>query len=210
MPTQVTIFLSGTGVTYQVLPRQKRVRLKSPRFLWLLLHEKREYQKDVEFRLHHCLSKFDWSVFLNLKPFFFICVYMAWYLRKIHFNFCGKFELNSLFSCYNCIQPGLLILRMIAIAGPFSVPSCLLHYCQPLLLRSRLSRALYIMGYLHCFCQPICQKMGWQQQAIFKVKHSDCMFELSRFALQKNSNSCARALSFFCLQYLGSITLFFY
>ena len=135
---------------------------------------------------------------------------MAWYLRKIHFNFCGKFELNSLFSCYNCIQPGLLILRMIAIAGPFSVPSCLLHYCQPLLLRSRLSRALYIMGYLHCFCQPICQKMGWQQQAIFKVKHSDCMFELSRFALQKNSNSCARALSFFCLQYLGSITLFFY
>jgi hypothetical protein len=34
----------------------------------------------LEYRLHHCLSKFDWSVFLNLKPnCYFFGVYMAWF-----------------------------------------------------------------------------------------------------------------------------------
>ena len=28
----------------------------------------REYQKDMEYRLHHCYSKFDWSVFLKIEP----------------------------------------------------------------------------------------------------------------------------------------------
>ena len=40
----------------------------------------KEYQKDLEYRLHHRLSKFDRSVFLILKPisyFFGMC--MAWF-----------------------------------------------------------------------------------------------------------------------------------
>ena len=58
--------------------------------------------------LHHCLSKFDWSVFLNLKPIsIFFAIYVAWSfiikawsdvsrdLRKSHFNFGGKFEFRS-------------------------------------------------------------------------------------------------------------------
>ena len=44
-----------------------------------VLHLK-EYYKDLEYRLHHCLSKFDRSVFLNLKPNCFFGVYMAWFL----------------------------------------------------------------------------------------------------------------------------------
>ena len=37
----------------------------------------REHWKDLEYRLHHNLSKFDWSVFLILKPIsylLFICL----------------------------------------------------------------------------------------------------------------------------------------
>ena len=40
--------------------------------LWSDKLQLREYQKDLEFRLHHRLSKFDRSVFL-------IVVYMAWF-----------------------------------------------------------------------------------------------------------------------------------
>ena len=42
--------------------------------------------KDLEFKLHHRLPKFDWSVFLNLKPIScFLGFYMAWffYLKSI-------------------------------------------------------------------------------------------------------------------------------
>ena len=37
----------------------------------------REYLKDLEYSPHHHLSKFDRSVFLNLRAFFFV-VYIAW------------------------------------------------------------------------------------------------------------------------------------
>ena len=74
----------------------------------------REYYKDLEYRLHHRLSKF-----LNLKPIsYFLGVYIAWFfidletigvsqimiqhLRKSHFNFGGKFEFRSQFSYYSC------------------------------------------------------------------------------------------------------------
>ena len=45
----------------------------------------REYQKDLEYRLHHRLSKFDRSVFLNLKLIsYFSGVYMAWvFIQKL-------------------------------------------------------------------------------------------------------------------------------
>ena len=47
----------------------------------------REYYKNVEFRLHHRLSKFDWSVFLNLKPIsYFFVIFMAWFLSKIYWS----------------------------------------------------------------------------------------------------------------------------
>ena len=40
----------------------------------------REYQKDLIYRLHHRLSKFDRSVFLILKPiYYFFGIYMAWF-----------------------------------------------------------------------------------------------------------------------------------
>ena len=37
----------------------------------------REFKKDSEYRLHHCLSKFDRSVLLNLS---FFGVYVAWFV----------------------------------------------------------------------------------------------------------------------------------
>ena len=48
-------------------------------FLWIV--QLREYWKDLEYRLHHRLSKFDRSVFLNLKPIsYFLGIYMAWFV----------------------------------------------------------------------------------------------------------------------------------
>ena len=45
-----------------------------------LLVQLREYQKDLECRLHHRLSKFDRSVFLILKPISYsFDVYVAWF-----------------------------------------------------------------------------------------------------------------------------------
>ena len=43
----------------------------------------------MEFRLHHCLSKFDWFVFLNLKPIsYFLGIYMACFiLSRIYWSF---------------------------------------------------------------------------------------------------------------------------
>ena len=46
----------------------------------------REYQKDLKYRLHLRLSKFDRSVFLNLKPiscFFGIYMALSFYLETI-------------------------------------------------------------------------------------------------------------------------------
>ena len=46
----------------------------------------REYWKDVEYRLHHRLTKFDWSVFLNLKPisYFLAFIWLGFfYLESI-------------------------------------------------------------------------------------------------------------------------------
>ena len=41
---------------------------------------RREYQKDVEYKLHHGLTKLVWSVFLNLKPISYdFGIYMAWF-----------------------------------------------------------------------------------------------------------------------------------
>ena len=51
---------------------------------WFL--QLREYQKDLEYRLHHRLSKFDRSVFLISKPisYFFWRVYgLVFYLETI-------------------------------------------------------------------------------------------------------------------------------
>ena len=43
----------------------------------------------MEFRLHHCLSKFDWFVFLNAKPIsYFLGIYMACFaLSRIYWCF---------------------------------------------------------------------------------------------------------------------------
>ena len=44
----------------------------------------REYQKDLEYRLHHRLSKFDGSVFLILKSisYFLEFTYMDWFFYR--------------------------------------------------------------------------------------------------------------------------------
>ena len=49
---------------------------------------KHKVLKDVEYRLHHRLSKFDWCEFLNLKPisFSFFGIYMAWFLSRIYWS----------------------------------------------------------------------------------------------------------------------------
>ena len=58
----------------------------------------REYQKELEYRLHHQILM---SVFLNLKPIsYFLAFYLetigvGQHLRKSHFNFGGKFEFRS-------------------------------------------------------------------------------------------------------------------
>ena len=81
-----------------------------------------EYQKDLEYRLHHRLSKFYRSVFLILKPIsnFFRPLYGLVFLsrnywssldhdwmasicmRKSHFNSGWKFE-----SYYSCNRPAM-------------------------------------------------------------------------------------------------------
>ena len=132
---------------------------------------------------------------------------MAWfsiqYLRKKHFNFGGKFEFRSQFSYYNCIQPGLLInLRMIAVADPFSVPSCLVHYCQSILLKSRLSRALYTYIALWAICTAFANPFAknWvgnsKPSSNLSVQVVGWAIQLRRFALQKSSISCTSASSF--------------
>ena len=48
--------------------------------LWSDKLQLREYQKDLEYRLHHHLLKFERSVFVILKPIsYFFAVYMAWF-----------------------------------------------------------------------------------------------------------------------------------
>ena len=42
----------------------------------------REYQKDLRYRLHHHLSKFDWSVFLISKPSTYLFFFSFWRLHK--------------------------------------------------------------------------------------------------------------------------------
>ena len=56
------------------------------KYLKIFTVKLKEYKEDLEYRLHHRLSKFDRSVFLILKPIpYFFGVYMVWvfYLKTI-------------------------------------------------------------------------------------------------------------------------------
>ena len=44
-------------------------------------HTAKRIIENLKYRLHHRLSKFDRSVFLNLKPIYGVC--MAWFLSRI-------------------------------------------------------------------------------------------------------------------------------
>ena len=46
--------------------------------LSLQMLQLKEYQKDLEYRLHHRLSKFDRSVFLILKPIYYFFLAFIW------------------------------------------------------------------------------------------------------------------------------------
>ena len=60
----------------------------------------------LEYRLLHRLSKFDRSVYVNLKPISDIFgFYVAWFLiQKLMELVGGKFEFRLQLSCYNCIS----------------------------------------------------------------------------------------------------------
>ena len=67
-----------------------------------------EYQKDLEYKLHHRLSKFYRSAFLNLKPiYYFFGIYMAWFLlsrnywRQLDHDL---IEFRSQLSYYSCTE----------------------------------------------------------------------------------------------------------
>ena len=54
------------------------------KYLKIFTVKLKEYKEDLEYRLHHRLSKFDRSVFLILRPisYFFVFIWLAFLSRN--------------------------------------------------------------------------------------------------------------------------------